>query len=596
MNGYSAPIQDMRFLLESVVGLDEVRRLPGFEEAAPDLVNAVLEEGGKLATNVLAPLNQPGDRQGSRLENGVVRTPDGWAEAYTKFVEGGWASVPFDPAHGGQGLPWAVHTPLAEMWSSANLSFSLCPMLSVGAAEVLSIHGTEAQKALYLKPLVEGRWTGTMNLTEPQAGSDLGQIRTRAVRAGDHYKITGQKIFITYGEHDIAENIVHLVLARLPDAPAGVRGISLFIVPKRMVGADGAPGARNDLRCVSLERKMGIHASPTCVMAYGDHGGATGFLVGEENRGLEYMFTMMNNERLGVGVQGIAVAERAYQLARDHARGRIQSRDDATGGREPVAIIRHPDVRRMLMTMRALTEASRALAYQTAVLLDRAHRHPDEAERRHSQSLVDFLTPVVKAWSTDIACEVASLGVQIHGGMGFVEDLGAAQLFRDARITPIYEGTNGIQARDLVGRKLLREGGETARRLEAEIQALDARLAKAPGADMAAIRRGLADGVRALTETTGWLLDAAKREPLAPAAGATHYQTLVGIVAGGWMMARAALAAVESEKAASDGAFLAAKRATARFYADKILPQSAALLATIKTGAAATMALAEEQF
>ncbi|MHB1218997.1 MAG: acyl-CoA dehydrogenase [Alphaproteobacteria bacterium] len=596
MNGYTAPIQDMRFLLESVVGLDAARALPGYEEATPDLLEAVLEEAGKLASQVLAPLNQPGDRQGSRIENGVVRTPEGWAAAYAKFVEGGWPSVPFDTEHGGQGLPWAVHTPLAEMWSSANLAFSLCPMLSVGAAEVLAVHGTAAQKSLYLTPLVEGRWTGTMNLTEPQAGSDLGQIRTRAVREGGHYRITGQKIYITYGEHDIAENIVHLVLARLPDAPAGVRGISLFIVPKRMVGADGALGAHNDLRCVSLERKMGIHASPTCVMAYGDQGGAVGYLVGEENRGLEYMFTMMNNERLGVGVQGIAIAERAYQLARDHARLRVQGRDDASAGREPVAIIRHPDVRRMLMTMRALTEASRALAYQTAVLLDRVRRHPDEAERRHSQSLVDFLTPVVKAWGTDVACEVASLGVQIHGGMGFVEDSGAAQLFRDARITPIYEGTNGIQARDLVGRKLLREGGEIARRLEAEIRALDAKLAQAGGEEMAAIRRGLADGARALAEATGWLLDAAKKDPLAPAAGATHYLALVGIVAGGWMMARAALATAESEKAAGDGTFLAAKRATARFYADKILPQSGALLAVIKTGAASTMALAEEQF
>ena len=596
MNGYAAPIQDMRFLLEAVVGLEEVRALPGYGEATPDLLEAVLEEAGKLASQVLAPLNQPGDRQGSRIENGVVRTPEGWAAAYAKFVQGGWPSVPFDSEHGGQGLPWAIHTPLAEMWSSANLAFSLCPMLSVGAAEVLAVHGTEAQKSLYLKPLVEGRWTGTMNLTEPQAGSDLGQIRTRAVREGGRYRITGQKIFITYGDHDIAENIVHLVLARLPDALAGVRGISLFIVPKRMVGTDGTLGAHNDLRCVSLERKMGIHASPTCVMAYGDQGGAVGYLVGEENRGLEYMFTMMNNERLGVGIQGIAVAERAYQLARDYARQRVQGRDDAAAGREPVPIIRHPDVRRMLMTMRALTEAARALAYQTAILLDRARRHPDEAERRHSQSLVDFLTPVVKSWSADVACEVASLGVQIHGGMGFVEDLGAAQLFRDARITPIYEGTNGIQARDLVGRKLLREGGETARRLEAEIGALDAKLAQTGGEDMAAIRRGLADGARALAEATGWLLDVAKTDPLAPATGATHYQTLVGIVAGGWMMARAALATAEGEKSASDGTFLAAKRATARFYADKILPQSGALLAVIKTGSASTMALTEEQF
>lgn len=595
MNGYAAPIKDMRFLLEAVVGLDEVRRLPGCEEATPELLDAVLEEASKLAGEVLAPLNQPGDRQGSRLENGIVRTPDGWAEAYAKFVEGGWPGVPFDAAHGGQALPWTAATPLAEMWSSANLSFSLCPMLSVGAAEVLAIHGTEAQKELYLKPLVEGRWTGTMNLTEPQAGSDLGQVRTRAVRDGGHYRLTGQKIYITYGDHDIAENIVHLVLARTPDAPAGVRGISLFIVPKRMVGADGGLGAHNDVHCVSLERKMGIHASPTCVMAYGDQGGAVGYLVGEENRGLEYMFTMMNNERLGVGLQGVATAERAYQLARDHALSRVQGRDAATG-KDGVPIIRHPDVRRMLMTMRALTEATRALAYQTAVLLDRARRHPDEAERRTSQSLVDFLTPVVKAWSTDVACEVASLGVQIHGGMGFVEDSGAAQLFRDARITPIYEGTNGIQARDLVGRKLLREGGETARRFEADVRALDAALARAGGEDMAAIRRALAEGVQALADATTWLLSAGKKDALGPAAGATHYLALVGIVAGGWMMARSALAAANGAAAGHDGAFLASKRATARFYADKILPQAGALLATIRSGSASTMALADDAF
>ncbi len=446
MTDYAAPLADMRFALTEIAGIDEIARLPGCEQASPDVVDAVLEEAGKLAGGVLAPLNRIGDRQASRLENGVVRTPDGFKEAYAKYVEGGWNALPFPPEHGGQGLPMALSTAVFEMWNSANMGFALCPLLNVGAVEALHAHGTQEQKQVYLPKLVSGEWTGTMNLTEPQAGSDVGALRTRAVRDGDGYRITGQKIFITYGEHDMAANIVHLVLARLPDAPPGTRGISLFLVPKFLVDADGKLGQRNDVRCVSLEHKLGIHASPTCVLAYGDNGGAVGFLIGEENRGMECMFTMMNNARLNVGLQGVAIAERAYQQARDFARQRVQSRPVTATSGDTYPIIHHPDVRRMLLSMRAQTEAMRALAYYTAGAIDRARHYPDSEARAAQQRRVDLLIPVVKAWSTDLGVEIASTGVQVHGGMGFIEETGAAQHLRDARIAPIYEGTNGIQA------------------------------------------------------------------------------------------------------------------------------------------------------
>ena len=577
----------MRFALDAVAGLADVARLPGCAEATPELTAQVLEEGGKFAANVLAPLYRSGDMEGARLENGVVRTPRGWAEAYKAFVDGGWPGVPFDADHGGQGLPWTLATPLAEMWNAANLGWALCPMLTAGAAEALAAHGTPWQKATLLPRLVSGEWTGTMNLTEPQAGSDLGAIRCRAVPDGGAYRLTGQKIFITYGEHELTENIVHLVLARTPDAPMGVRGISLFAVPKYLVGADGRPGARNDLRCVRLESKLGIHASPTCVMAYGEDGGALGTLVGEEGRGLECMFTMMNNERLAVGLQGVAVAERAYQLARAYARERRQGRDGATGEAH-VPIIRHADVRRMLMTMRALTEAGRALCYAVAAELDRAKRHPDEDARKESLALVDFLTPVVKAWCTDTGVEVASTGIQVHGGMGFIEDTGAAQILRDARITPIYEGTNGIQARDLVGRKLLREGGTTARRLAALVSASASHLT----GELAPIGQGLARAVAAFDAATTALLTAGARAPEEAAAVAVPYLDLVGVLAGGWVMARAAAA----DGVAASPAFRSAKRATARFYADAILPRTEALAVIVRTGGASALSLPEEAF
>jgi alkylation response protein AidB-like acyl-CoA dehydrogenase len=593
---YTAPIEEMRFAL-GLAGLAEVAALPGLAEATPDLVAAVLEEAGKLAAEVIAPLNRPGDEAGSRLENGVVYTPKGFKEAYRAFVEGGWNAVPFDPAHGGQGLPMLVHIAVAEMWAAANLSFSLCPLLTFGAVEAIASHGSKAQQALYLPKMVSGNWTGTMNLTEPQAGSDLGQIKTRAVREGDHYRITGQKIFITYGEHDLAENIVHLVLARTPEAPAGTRGISLFIVPKVLVNPHGSLGARNDLRCVSLEHKLGIHASPTAVMAYGDGGGAIGYLVGEQNRGLHYMFTMMNNARLGVGLEGVAIAERAYQQARDYARTRVQSRDIAGGEDEPVAIIRHPDVRRMLLAMRSQTEAARALSYHAAALLDIAKRHPDAARRERAQRRVDLLIPVCKAWSTDLGVEIASLGIQVHGGMGFIEETGAAQHYRDARITPIYEGTNGIQANDLLGRKLGRDRGEAAREHIAEMRETVAALGTAKGESLAALRQPLGAGLDALAQATEWMVATMGKDIRRAAAGAVEYLRLFGTVTGGWLMARAALAAAEAIAGkGGDRAFLEGKLVSARFYADTVLARAPASLTPITRAGDTVMSLAPEQF
>ncbi|HLI11130.1 MAG TPA: acyl-CoA dehydrogenase C-terminal domain-containing protein [Alphaproteobacteria bacterium] len=593
---YTAPIRDMRFALD-LAGLERISALPGGAEVTPDLVEAVLSEAATVAAEALAPLNQTGDREGARLENGVVYTPKGFKEAYRTFVEGGWNSVPFDPAYGGQGLPMLLHIALSEMWSSANLSFSLCPLLTFGAVEAITHHGSDAQKKLYLPKLISGEWTGTMNLTEPQAGSDLSLIKTRAVREGEHYRITGQKIFITYGDHDFTDNIIHLVLARTPDAPPGTKGISLFIVPKVLVKPDGSLDGRNDLRCVSLEHKLGIHASPTAVMAYGDSGGAVGYLVGEENRGLQYMFTMMNNARLGVGLEGVAIAERAYQQARDYARTRVQSRDIAGDDPHPVTIIHHPDVRRMLLTMRVQAEASRALVYHAAGLLDIAKRHPEAAERDAAQQLVDLLIPVCKAWSTDLGVEAASLGIQVHGGMGFIEETGAAQHYRDARITPIYEGTNGIQANDLMGRKLGRDGGETARRFIGSMRETDGALAAAKGEALAALRAPLRQGLDTLAEATQWMVAMMDKDIRRAAAGAVEYLRLFGTVTGGWLMARAALAAVaQLAGGTGDEAFLKAKLVSARFYADSILARAPATLAPITRAGESVVSFAEEQF
>ncbi|SME97042.1 Acyl-CoA dehydrogenase [Tistlia consotensis] len=595
MTDYRAPIDEMRFVLSEVAGLGRVAALEPYAEATPELVEAVLEQAGRLAAEEIAPLNHPGDRTGSVFENGVVRTPEGFQRAYRHYVEGGWNALPFEPDWGGQGLPWALAIAVSEMWNSANMAFALCPLLTMGAVELLQAHGSAGQKSLYLSRLVSGEWTGTMNLTEPQAGSDVGALKTRAVPAGDGtYRITGQKIFITYGEHDLAENIVHMVLARTPDAPAGTKGISLFIVPKFLPDAEGRPGRRNDLRCASIEHKIGIKASPTCVMAYGDDGGATGFLVGQENRGMEYMFTMMNNARLAVGVQGVAIAERAYQQARDYARQRVQGR--ALGSRDPapVAIIGHPDVRRTLLLMKSQTEAARALAYYTVASLDLAKAHPDPGEREHHRTdVVELLTPVVKSWCTDLGVEIASMGVQVHGGMGFIEETGAGQHYRDARINPIYEGTNGIQALDLVGRKIARLEGAPARAFAEEVRGF-LRNGSDAGDDLPAIREAVGEGLAAFEAATDWLLESWARNPVEAATGASAYLRALGTLAGGWLLGRGAEAAAR-RLAEGDGGvgFLKAKIATARFYADAVLPQVGANAATAMRAADSTLALDE---
>ncbi|HEX4077969.1 MAG TPA: acyl-CoA dehydrogenase [Rhizomicrobium sp.] len=593
---YTAPIADMRFAATRLAGFAEIAGLPGGEELSEDLLASILEQGGRFAAGVLAPLNRVGDRQGSRLENGVVRAPDGWSDAYRAFVEAGWNAVPFEPRHGGQGLPWLVAVALQEMWHCASMAFALCPMLTQAAVEAIGHHGSRALKERFLPKMISGAWTGTMNLTESQAGSDLAAVRTRAVRENGHYRITGQKIFITYGDHELAENIVHLVLARLPDAPAGVKGISLFVVPKYLVDEDGSIGAHNDLRCVSLEEKMGIHASPTAVMSYGDNGGALGLIVGEENKGLQYMFTTMNNARLSVGLEGVGIAERALQKAASFARERVQGRDMAGHSPKPVTIIHHPDVRRMLLTMRALTEASRALAYFAAGKLDLSRRHPDAAVRHRAQTVADLLVPVVKGWGTEVGSETASLGVQVHGGMGYIEETGAAQFMRDAKIAEIYEGTNGIQANDLIGRKLTRDGGETAKAFIAEMRGLDGELAAAR-ANLAQLRFALGEGLTSLESVTDWILARQREEPRDAAAGAMSYLRLWGTVCGGWLMARAAIAA-KANLAVGEGdpQFLRAKIVTARFYGEQILPRASSLAAAATAGAGTLMEMDDAAF
>ncbi|MGE0152231.1 MAG: acyl-CoA dehydrogenase [Reyranellaceae bacterium] len=597
MSDYRAPVEDMRFVMREIAGLAKIAALPGYQDASEDVIDAALEEAAKFAGGVLAPLNVVGDKQGAKLENGVVRTPDGFADAYRKLTEGGWTALPFEPEFGGQGMPWLLSTAVQEMWQSANMGFGLVLLLNQGAVDAILAHGSEAQKHTWLPNMIAGSWTGTMNLTEPQAGSDLAAIRTRAVKDGDTYKITGQKIFITYGEHDFAQNIVHLVLARTPDAPAGVKGISLFIVPKFLVDRDGGLGERNDLRCVSLEHKLGIHASPTAVMSYGDDGGATGYLVGQEGRGLEYMFTMMNNARLAVGVQGLAIAERAYQQALAYAKTRVQGRTDHAPQKGAAPIIGHADVRRMLLTMKAHIEAMRAMAYTTAAAIDQAGKHPDAGVQGESQALVELMIPVVKGWCTDLGVELSSLGVQVHGGMGFIEETGAAQHFRDSRILPIYEGTNGIQARDLVSRKVARNGGATVQAVIDDMRAFDAELASARGDDMAAIRRAVQDGAAAWASATDWVVKNFGSDVSAVLAGAALYLKLTGYVVGNYLLARGALAA-NRRLAERDGdpSFLEAKIITARFFAETLLPQGTALLPAILATGRTTMALADEQF
>ncbi len=597
MTDYTAPLDDIRFALTELAGLDRVAALPGYQEATPDLVDAVLEEAGKLAGNVLGPLNRSGDVQSSRLIDGAVRTPDGFPEAFKAFADGGWIGLAAPQHMGGQGLPKLIAVAVEEMWQAANMGFAVGPLLTQAAIDLLVTHGTEDQRETYLAKLISGQWTGTMNLTESLAGSDLGEIRTRAERHGDHYRIKGQKIFITYGDHDLAENIIHMVLARSPDGIPGIKGISLYIVPKMLDNDDGSLGAPNDVRAASLEHKLGINASPTAVMLYGENDGATAYLVGEENRGIEYMFLMMNQARVGVGVQGLAIAERAYQGARAYARERVQGTAMSDPRGERKAIIDHPDVRRMLLGMKARIEAARGLIYYTAAALDRASHHQDEATRTRAGLIADLLVPVAKAWSTDLGVEVASDAIQVHGGMGFIEETGAAQHYRDARIAPIYEGTNGIQANDLLRRKLMRDKGAAARDFIAEMAALDGPLSQTNDADLVAIRTRLKDGVEALSQATDWLVTTFPDQPELAAAGAVPYLRLFGTVTGGWQMARAGLAARQRlDQNGSDGAGSTAKLTTARFYADQILGEAPAMARVVTEGGASVMALQEDQF
>ncbi|MBK8318204.1 MAG: acyl-CoA dehydrogenase [Betaproteobacteria bacterium] len=593
MSEYVAPLKDIRFVMQELAGLDQVVALPGCEEASPDVIDAILDEAAKFAGAVLSPLNRVGDREGAKWKDTVVTTSPGFKEAYRQFVDNGWNGLGCDPEFGGQGLPKLLSTAVSEMWKAANHAFSLCPMLTQGAIEALMIAGTDAQKAAYLPNLVSGEWTGTMNLTEPSAGSDLAAVRSRAEPVGDGtFRIFGQKIFITYGEHDMTDNIVHLVLARTPNAPEGVKGISLFVVPKFMLNADGSLGERNDVFCVSIEHKLGIHGSPTAVLAFGDNGGAIGTLVGEENRGLEYMFIMMNAARFNVGLEGLGDAERAYQRAVMYAKDRVQGTEVGVRGGPKVPIIKHPDVRRMLMSMRARIEAMRALAYVTAAAQDHAHNNPDEAARKQGQAFADLMIPVVKGWSTESAIDIASLGVQVHGGMGFIEETGAAQHLRDARITTIYEGTTAIQANDLIGRKIAREKGVTIKGVIAEMRAAATLL----DGDLAGIGMRQSAAVDALERAVFWIVDNFSSDPKAAHVGAVPFLHLLGIVAGGWQMGRAAV--IARAKAALDDSdpFWAAKLVTTRFYADHFLTQAAGLADSVVAGAAGALDMADDSF
>ncbi len=589
MSDYHAPVKDMQFLIKEVIGLQEVNTIPAFAEVSADLVDQILEEAGKFAGGVLAPLNRVGDKTGAKWHEHGVTTVPGFKEAYRQFVEAGWNGLASEPEFGGQGLPSLLACCVDEMWHASNMSFALCPLLTRGATEALVLCGSAELKQKYLHKMIAGQWTGTMNLTEPQAGSDLAAVRAKAVPEGSHYRITGQKIFITYGEHDMAENIIHLVLARTPTAPEGVKGISLFVVPKFLVNDDGSLGERNDVRCVSIEHKLGIHGSPTAVLAYGDKGGAIGHLVGEENRGLEYMFVMMNLARFAVGVEGVGIADRAYQQARDYARERVQGTDIGGSSKQRVTIVHHPDVRRMLMTMKSGIEAARALMCLEGAKLDQALHHPDANARKAAQAWVELLTPVVKGWSTELAVEIASLGVQVHGGMGFIEETGAAQHLRDARITTIYEGTTGIQALDLMGRKLLRDGAQAMTTALQQIAADTARIAQVDATK--AIAAALGAAAKSLEQATRWIMQNAA-QPKLVFAGAVPYLKLVGTVFGGWMLARSAeIAAAQLTAKQGDAAFYQSKIATANFYAQNALPQAAALAHSVMHGAAAVMEL-----
>ncbi|MFV2032585.1 MAG: acyl-CoA dehydrogenase [Gammaproteobacteria bacterium] len=593
MPEYRAPLKDMLFAINELADINLLNTLPGFEVAEPDMVEAILEQAGVLANEVFSPLNQVGDEHGTFIEEGLVVSPPGFADAYRQFAENGWQGLSQSPDFDGQGMPYLVQSAVSEMWVSSNMSLALCPLLTAGAIEAVYVHATDDLKATYLPKMVSAEWSGTMNLTEPQAGSDLSAVRTKAVPEGDHYRITGQKIFITWGEHEMSDNIVHLVLARLPDAPEGVKGISLFLVPKYLVGSDGMPGELNDLKVVSLETKMGIHACPTCVMSYGDQGGALGYLVGEPHNGLACMFTMMNHARLEVGIQGVGLCERAYQHALAFAQERVQGSLAGHDGR--VTIIHHADVRRMLMQMRALSEASRALAYVAGSAYDRAHRSQGDEDGAKAQRRIDLLTPVDKGWCTEIAQEVTYIGVQVHGGMGFIEETGAAQYMRDARIVTIYEGTTGIQAMDLVGRKILRDRGQAVGELIADLNAFKTEL-DAQGDDLKSMQTRFGSALQALESATRWYLEEAPNDPELPGSIAVNYLMLMGYVVTGWLMAKSAIAAKRIIDQGSDDIFYPNKINTAAFFCEHILPRSEGLKATIMAGSASTMGIDIDSF
>ena len=594
---YHAPLKDMRFVLDQIAGMEGIAALPGYEHATPDVVEAVLTEAARLSAEVWAPTNTTGDKQTSKISGDGVKTPHGFKNAYTQFAQGGWTGVTCEAEHGGQGLPYSLGMAVGEMWQSANLALSLCPLLSQAAIEAIDKHGTPEQKDKYLPKMTSGEWTGSMHLTEPQAGSDLAAIRTTAKKTGDHYLMKGQKIYITWGEHDFTPNIIHLVLARIDGLPEGNDGLGLFIVPKFLVNDDGSLGKRNDVRAVSLEHKLGIHGSPTCVMIYGENDGAVAYLVGEEGKGLRNMFTMMNNARLGVGQQGVALAEAAYQHALQYAKDRVQGMKLGDKSGKRVAIIEHPDVRRMLLTMKANTEASRALTYYAGGMVDRMRKETDAKAQNDAAARADLLVPLVKAWATDLAVETASTGLQIHGGMGFIEETGAAQFYRDARILPIYEGTNGIQANDLVFRKVLRDGGAEAQRFMAEIKAYLKNFAQKPSDDLDVIQVSLLKAVSALEESTAWMLANAKSNTDTMAASAAPYLRQFSLVAGGYMMARMALASYDAlASSGNDANFYNTKLITARFFAEALLPYVHGLTAPIMGGHKTAVQIANHQF
>lgn len=594
---YIAPLKDMLFDIEHLADIAQVAKMPGLEDAGLETAQAVLEECARFNQDVIAPLNVAGDRNPSSFKDGQVTTTPGFKEAFAQYVAGGWQGLQHPTDFGGQGLPKTIGAACGEMLNSANMSFALCPLLTDGATEALLTAGSDELKAIYLEKLVSGQWTGTMNLTEPQAGSDLAMVRSRAEPQADgSYKVFGTKIFITYGEHDMAENIVHLVLARVTGAPEGVKGISLFVCPKFLVNKDGSLGARNDVHCVSIEHKLGIKASPTAVLQYGDHGGAVGYLVGQENRGLEYMFIMMNSARYAVGMQGIAIAERAYQHAVAYARDRVQSRPVDGSINASAPIIHHPDVKRMLMTMRAYTEGCRAMATVAAAAYDATHHHPDAETRKQNQAFYEYMVPLVKGYSTEMSLEVASLGVQVHGGMGFIEETGAAQYLRDAKILTIYEGTTAIQANDLVGRKTARDGGQTAKAIAAQIEKTEAELAQRDSADAKAVAKKLKAAREAFVDVVGFVAGQTKASPNAVFAGSVPYLMLAGNVVAGWQLARSLLVAEDLAKVGTDVAFMKAKIATARFYAEHILNKAPGLRDSIVDGADSVTALALESF